>query len=75
MSGDYSQRRTGFPRVIQHDILGRKDSVGGPLLDLNGRCVGMTIARADRAQSFAIPASDLKALAEKLIKDASSKGG
>lgn len=71
MSGEYSRRRTGFPRVIQHDILGRKDSVGGPLLDLDGKCVGMNIARADRAQSFAIPAPDLKALAEKMIKDAS----
>jgi len=71
MSGEYSKRRTGFPRVIQHDILGRKDSVGGPLLDLDGKCVGMNIARADRAQSFAIPAGDLKALAEKMIKDAS----
>ncbi|BCU79686.1 PDZ domain-containing protein [Luteolibacter sp. LG18] len=70
MSGEYSQRRTGFPKVIQHDILGRKDSVGGPLLDLDGRCVGMNIARADRAQSFAIPVSELKTLAEKLVKDA-----
>ncbi|MGC4017690.1 MAG: S1C family serine protease [Luteolibacter sp.] len=70
MSGEYSRRRTGFPRVIQHDILGRKDSVGGPLLDLDGKCVGMNIARADRAQSFAIPAADLKTLAEKMMKDA-----
>jgi len=70
MSGEYSLRRTGFPKVIQHDILGSKASVGGPLLDLDGRCVGMNIARADRAQSFAIPADDMKALAERLMKDA-----
>ena len=70
MSGRFSQRRTGFPRIIQHDILGNEESVGGPLLDLEGRCIGMNIARADRAQSFAIPVEDLKILAEQLTKNA-----
>lgn len=68
MSGDYSSRRTGFPRILQHDILGNKESVGGPLLDLEGRCIGMNIARADRAQSFAIPVEDLKEIAGRLMK-------
>jgi len=68
MSGEFSSRRTGFPRVIQHDVLGNKESVGGPLLDLEGRCIGMNIARADRAQSFAIPVEDLKEIATRLMK-------
>lgn len=68
MSGAYSDRRSGFPRVMQHDIIGDKSIVGGPLLDLDGRCVGMNIARANRAESFAIPVEDLKALATKLMK-------
>jgi serine protease Do len=68
MSGDYSSRRTGFPRVIQHDILGNKESIGGPLLDLEGHCLGMNIARADRAQSFAIPLEELKEIAGRLMK-------
>ena len=68
MSGEYSHRRTGFPRVLQHDILGARDSVGGPLLDLDGRCVGMNIARADRAQSFAIPAKEVQEIAARLMK-------
>ena len=68
MSGEYSSRRTGFPRVIQHDVLGNKESVGGPLLDLEGHCIGMNIARADRAQSFAIPVEDLKEIATRLMK-------
>lgn len=67
MSGDFSPRRSGFPRVIQHDVLAARDSVGGPLLDLDGHCVGMNIARADRAQSFAIPAAELKELTAALI--------
>jgi serine protease Do len=68
MSGDYSNRRTGFPRIIQHDILCNKESIGGPLLDLEGRCIGMNIARADRAQSFAIPLEELKEIAVRLMK-------
>lgn len=70
MSGDFSARRSGFPRVLQHDILGTSKIVGGPLLDLEGRCIGMNIARANRAESFAIPVEDLKALAERLMKQA-----
>lgn len=68
MSGDFSPRRSGFPRVLQHDILGSRKVIGGPLLDLDGRCVGMNIARANRAESFAIPVEDLKALAERLMQ-------
>lgn len=68
MSGDFSPRRSGFPRVMQHDILSSRSEQGGPVLDLDGRCVGMNIARANRAESFAIPVEDLKELAERLMK-------
>ncbi len=68
MSGDFSPRRSGFPRVMQHDILGSRTVAGGPLLDLEGRCIGMNIARANRAESFAIPVEDLKELAARLMK-------
>ncbi|MEI6604983.1 MAG: PDZ domain-containing protein [Verrucomicrobiota bacterium] len=68
MSGSFSERRSGFPRILQHDILGAKSITGGPLLDLEGRCLGMNIARANRAESFAIPVEDLQALAARLLK-------
>jgi serine protease Do len=68
MSGDYSIRRSGFPRVIQHDIMGSSRVTGGPVLDLEGRCIGMNIARANRAESFAIPVEDLKEIAERMMK-------
>jgi serine protease Do len=67
MSGLFSERRSGFPRILQHDILGAKSIVGGPLLDLDGRCIGMNIARANRAESFAIPVEDLKAIAGRML--------
>ncbi len=70
MSGEFSPHRSGFPRVMQHDILGSRSVVGGPLLDLDGRCLGMNIARANRAESFAIPVEDLKELAGRMMKQA-----
>ncbi len=70
MSGEYSPRRSGFPRVMQHDILGSRQVVGGPLLDLEGRCVGMNIARANRAENFAIPVEELKEIATRMIEKA-----
>ena len=69
MSGDFSPRRSGFPRAMQHDILGSRKVVGGPLMDMEGRCVGMNIARANRAESLAIPVEELKELAERLMRD------
>ncbi|HEX7261604.1 MAG TPA: S1C family serine protease [Luteolibacter sp.] len=68
MSGEFSPRRSGFPRVMQHDILGSRKVTGGPLLDLDGHCLGMNIARANRAESFAIPLEDLKEIAGRLLK-------
>jgi serine protease Do len=70
MSGDFSNRRSGFPRVIQHDILGASTTMGGPVLDLEGRAVGMNIARANRAETFAIPVEELRELAEGMLKQA-----
>ena len=70
MSGDYSKRRSGFPRVLQHDVQGNRATVGGPLLDLEGRCIGMNIARANRAESFAIPVEELRDVISRLLTQA-----
>jgi S1-C subfamily serine protease len=70
MSGDFSNRRSGFPRVLQHSILGSSKIVGGPVLDLEGHCIGMNIARANRAESFAIPVEDVKEIAQRLLAEA-----
>ena len=73
MSGSFSERRSGFPRVIQHDIIANSSGMGGPLLDLDGRCLGMNIARANRCETFAIPAGDLRSLADRLMTQAASR--
>jgi S1-C subfamily serine protease len=67
MSGDFSKRRSGFPRVIQHDILANSDTMGGPVLNLKGQVVGMNIARANRAETFAIPVEELRELAKEML--------
>lgn len=73
MSGKYSQRRSGFPRVMQHDIIGSNRFMGGPVLNLDGECVGMNIARYNRCETYAIPARELAQLAQQLIEQAEGK--
>ncbi len=70
MSGDISRRRSGFPKILQHDVLANSSTMGGPVLDLDGRMIGMNIARANRAETFAIPIEELRPLAEGMIKQA-----
>ena len=55
-----SRRDTGFGRVIQHDSLITHEECGGPVVDLDGRFVGMNIARSDRTKIFALPADVLR---------------
>lgn len=56
MSGETSDRRTGFERVIQHSTPLRPEDMGGPVYALNGEVIGLNIARADRVTTFALPA-------------------
>lgn len=69
MSGLTSERRTGFERVIQHDIPIPADSLGGPLLNLKGEVLGINIARADRVTTFAIPNDLARESAERMIQN------
>lgn len=66
-----SKRRDGFPRVLHHDTPLIKSSVGGPLLNLDGECVGMNIARASRVATFAIPARELREIIAEMIEKSS----
>jgi len=55
MGGALSERVHGFERVIQHDTVLAPEQVGGPVVDLDGRVVGLNIARAGRIASYALP--------------------
>jgi serine protease Do len=54
--GELSKRRTNFPMAIQTDTAVWADQIGGPLIDLQGKTIGVTIARYDRVCTFALPA-------------------
>ena len=60
----------GFPQAIQIDADVYPRQVGGPLLGLNGKAVGIVIARADRFPAFAIPADAVAAVFEQLKTEA-----
>ncbi len=68
MSGDYSSRRDSFPRVLQTDILHNYRQTGGPLILMNGEAIGIIIARANRAESFAIPLEEAQDVYNKFRK-------
>jgi serine protease Do len=71
MSGPLSARLTGFPEALQHDIPISPAECGGPLLDLNGRCVGINVSRAGRVKTLAVPVSDvLKLLSQAEAEEA-----
>ena len=60
LGGPLSERRGGFPYVLEHDTVLRPKDCGGPLVDLDGNIVGINIARVSRVSSYALPASAIK---------------
>ncbi|MEM6553956.1 MAG: S1C family serine protease [Planctomycetota bacterium] len=77
MGNRMSERRDGFASVFQHDATLSPAECGGPLLDLQGRCVGINIARAGRIEAYTLPAdvvvsalAELTGEVEVLVNDA-----
>jgi serine protease Do len=66
MSGEISKRRDDFPIALQHDSVLTPEECGGPLVDLDGRVVGLNISRAGRVNSYALPTSLVQAVYERL---------
>lgn len=66
LGGPLSVRRAGFPLALQHDTVLTPEDCGGPLVDLDGRCVGINIARAGRVNSYALPTSIILPLVAEL---------
>jgi serine protease Do len=57
--GRLSEKTGGYPDVIQHDIPLPPELCGGPLFNLNGKCVGVNVSRAGRTKTYAIPADEI----------------
>jgi len=62
LGGELSKRRAGFPQALQHDSVLRPEDCGGPLVNLDGKAVGINIARSGRVSSLALPASVVRPL-------------
>lgn len=57
MGSTPSKRRKDFPLAFQHDSMLEANYCGGPVVDLDGRVVGINIAREGRVASLALPQS------------------
>src|SRR5438067_4146520 len=68
LGGKLSDRRTGFPLAIQHDSVLRPIDCGGPVVDVDGKVIGLNIARAGRVESYALPSSLVRETVDKLLK-------
>ena len=56
----YSEVRDGCASVLQSDMQIAPEDCGAPVVDLEGRVVGLAIARAGRIKTFIIPSSAIK---------------
>jgi S1-C subfamily serine protease len=50
-----SRKRDGFPSVLQTDMTVTPSETGLPVVDSDGRLVGIVIARAGRVKTFLLP--------------------
>lgn len=66
LGGSLSGRRAGFEKALQHDTVLLPNQCGGPVVDLDGKVVGINIARAGRIVSYALPASLVVAAIDEL---------
>ena len=62
LGSELSSRRSGYAVILQHDSVIKPSDCGGPLVDLQGRVLGINISRAGRVESWAIPAEVVQPL-------------
>ena len=71
MGGKISRIRDSFTQVLQSDMRPSPDQIGGPVVDLEGRVIGITVARADRTRSFIMPSAAIAKMLANTPKDPS----
>lgn len=74
LGGELSVRRDGFASVLQHDTVLSPQECGGPVVGLDGKALGLNIARAGRTESYALPASAVVSLLAELRAKAAPAG-
>jgi serine protease Do len=68
-----SARAEGFGSVIQHDTVLQAWQCGGPLVNLEGKAIGLNIARAGRVATYALPAELVQQIRDRLQAPESGK--
>jgi serine protease Do len=68
-NGGISLRSDNFPEVLQHDIPLFPSDMGGPVATLEGKVVGINIARVDRVTTFALPVEAFWTEAQQWMKE------
>ena len=66
LTGEVSQRSEGFEQAIEHDSVLHPWLCGGPLVNLDGKAIGLNIARAGRVTTYALPARLVKRIFDNL---------
>ena len=66
LRGEVSQRAEGFEEAIEHDTVLQPWLCGGPLVNLDGKAIGLNIARAGRVSTYALPAKLVKRIIDNL---------
>lgn len=72
MTGRLSRRRDGFEKALQIDTVIGPQYCGGPVVDMNGQIIGVTLARASRVASYAISSADLLPILDRMRSQATS---
>ena len=65
--GTVSKRHSNFPNALTHDTVLQAAECGGPVVDLDGRTIGLNIARADRTATYAVPAGTVRKVIAELL--------
>lgn len=66
MGGDLSGRRSGFPAALQTDMVVAPMNCGGPVVNLDGKVLGVCIARAGRVETWVLPGELIRPLVEEM---------
>lgn len=67
MGSILSERRTGFPIILQHDAVVKHTDCGGPLVDLDGQVIGVNICRGGRTETHALPSETVVQVLQELL--------
>ena len=68
-----SYRYSGFPAAIASDLAARPEHCGAPVVDADGRVVGLLIARAPFIESLILPSTEMRAAVEVMRKSTTAK--